>query len=272
MQDTLSAIIVDDEPLARDLLRSFIEKEPDFRVLAECADGEAALAAIELHAPDVVFLDIEMPRLNGVGVVQHLNSVPKTPHVVFVTAYDRYAIDAFDLNAVDYLVKPLARERCKAALDRVRGLVRNDNIVSLTARLMAVVHGMEDQSRAQPPEQKIVVKKHDELQAIPLSSIIWLEAANQYVNIHSSDGLFVMSESLGRFAERLRDPRFVRIHRSAMINGHHVVRVSRNTNGTHAIQMSDGAELTLARARSAHLQKVLNLAGDVHTGRSLPHD
>lgn len=262
MSDTISAIVVDDESLARELLRSFIEKEPDFRVIAECGDGETALREIEKNRPQVVFLDIEMPRLDGVSVVRRLTALPSVPHIVFVTAYDQYAIDAFELNALDYLVKPLSRDRCRATLQRVRQMTRSDNLLKLTNKLLAVVQGIEGSSQEHRPEQKIVVRKHDELRAVPLSKIVWIEAANQYVNIHTSEGVFVMSESLGRFAERLRDPRFVRIHRSAIVNGQHVVRVTKNGNGTHTIETSDAAVLTLARARSGYLQKILHLAGE----------
>ena len=260
MNSVISALVVDDESLARDLLRSLVEKESDFSVVAECSNGEAALAAIERHQPDVVFLDIEMPLLDGVGVAQRLRSLQQTPHIVFVTAFDRYAIAAFELNAVDYLVKPVSRQRCRESLSRIREAVHSKGLREMTDRLLEVVQGLKSRETADAPEQKLIVKKHDELVAVPLSDIVWAEAANQYVTIFTVNDSYIMSESLGRFAERLSDPRFVRIHRSALVNGHHVRSVKRNSNGTHSVRLINGQELPLARARASVLETLLNLS------------
>ncbi|MEO1245411.1 MAG: LytTR family DNA-binding domain-containing protein [Pseudomonadota bacterium] len=259
---TIRSIIVDDEPLARDLLKRLIEKEADVRLLASCSNGEQAAETVQALSPDLVFLDIEMPGEDGLALAERLSALPNPPHIVFVTAYNRFAIEAFELNAIDYLIKPVSKERCRNAMARVREVLRKDSIVELASRLIEVVRNVEGAAEDRPEEQHLVLSKNDVLRSVPLSNIQWAEAANQYVSIHTTDGCYLMSESLGQFASRIADPRFLRVHRSALVNAACVARVSRNANGTHALKLKDGTELTLARSRASLLPALLRISAD----------
>ncbi|MEM8817799.1 MAG: LytTR family DNA-binding domain-containing protein [Pseudomonadota bacterium] len=259
---TIRSIIVDDEPLARDLLRRLIEKEADVRLLASCSNGEQAADTVQALSPDLVFLDIEMPGEDGLALAERLSALPAPPHIVFVTAYNRFAIEAFELNAIDYLIKPVSKERCRNAMARVREVLRKDSIVELASRLIEVVKNVETKAENKPEEQHLVLSKNDVLRSVPLSNIQWIEAANQYVSIHTTDGCYLMSESLGQFASRISDTRFLRVHRSALVNAAYVSRVSRNANGTHALKLKDGTELTLARSRASLLPALLRISAE----------
>jgi len=260
--NVIRSIIVDDEPLARDLLKRLLEREPDVSLLAACSNAREAVEAVRALRPELVFLDIEMPGEDGLSLAERLSTLPKPPQIVFVTAYNRFAIEAFELNAVDYLVKPVSKERCRDAVSRARDVIRKDSIVELASRLVEVVRNVDRATEQPPEEQHLVLSKNDVLRSVPLSHVQWIEAANQYVSIHTTDGSYVMSESLGQFSARISDARFLRVHRSALVNAHYVVQVSRNANGTHTLTLADGTELTLARSRASLLPALLRFSAE----------
>ncbi|MDJ0710626.1 MAG: LytTR family DNA-binding domain-containing protein [Woeseiaceae bacterium] len=264
----ITAIIVDDEAPARRLLRSLLESEPGVTVIDECTDGNVAIGAIAKHGPDVVFLDVDMPIVDGISVVRHFGDDRNAPYFVFVTAYDEYAIEAFELNAVDYIVKPISRARLSAAVGRAKLVKRKDSTVELTAQLLALASHQDFTRTSRTTEPRLTLKKRDVVCSVRFDEIVWVEAANQYVRIHTGDDSFIMSESLGKFGTRIPDSRFVRVHRSAIVNGHHIDRVVRSGNGAYALHLSTGAELTLARSRASLLPRLLRLSESSDSSRN----
>lgn len=262
----ISTLVVDDEELARSLLRTLIRRDADLLLVGEFADGAAAIEAIREKKPDLVFLDIQMPVLDGIAVAEKLAALEHVPYVIFVTAYDDYAIRAFELNALDYLVKPLQKARFRTTVERAKLAIRNREMLRLTERLLQL--GAARSGTSAPPrgEQEITVRSGDRIVQLTTSDISWIEAANQYVHIHANGKTFTVSESLSRYAKRIHDPRFFRVHRSALVNGSAIDRVSKQRNGTHRIRLRDGAELTVARSRASMIPDLLRVARQAASG------
>lgn len=256
----IPTLVVDDEPLARNLVSALVRREPDLALAGECGDGASALDAIATLEPDLVFLDIHMPVLDGLAVVERLATLDHVPYVIFVTAFDDHAIRAFELNALDYLVKPLEKERFRSAVDRAKTAIRNREMLSLTERLLALGRHVSDSRKRPDGEHELMVRSGDTLAQITTGDILWVEAANQYVQIHTAAKSYTVSESLSRYAKRIRDPRFFRIHRSALVNVAAVTRVTKKSNGTHRLRLSNGDSLTVARSRASMIPSILRAA------------
>ena len=247
---SLRVVLVDDEPLARERLRSLLEGEPDVAVVAECADGVEAVAAVTGERPDLVFLDVQMPGMDGFEVLDALD--PATlPAVVFVTAYDRYALKAFDVHAVDYLLKPFDRERFTAALERARLDLRAD---AAGRRILALV---ADLRRERRPQQRIVVKTAGRVFFLRPTEVDWMEAAGNYVRLHVGKETHLVRETMKGLEERLDPDTFVRIHRSRIVNLDRVRELQPWFHGEHLIVLETGEELTTSRRHSARLQQLL---------------
>ena len=249
-------MIVDDEALARNLLNSLVRKDPELELLGVCSDGAEARRDILRLEPDLVFLDIHMPKLNGVEVIESLADMDRLPYVVFVTAFDQYAVRAFDVDALDYLMKPVDEERFKLAIERARNAIQQKRLQSLGAQIAEVASGYK------PPESEredthLIVKKGDELIRLPAADIIWLEAASQYVRIHTRSNTYMMAESLNNYHRRLPHSLFTRIHRSAVVNRARLSRIFKKPNGVHALELDDGTVLSLARSRRKMLNDLL---------------
>lgn len=259
-----TAVVVDDEELSRTLLRTLIERESSLTVVAECGGGCAAIDAITKYRPDVVFLDVQMPDVDGIGVARALADRSIATHIVFVTAYDRYAITAFELNVVDYLVKPIEKGRFRQTVERVENKLRRDTVWDLSQKvhdLSDALRGSGDGGAASPD---IVIRSGDRVDLVQLEDIQWVEAANQYVRIHANDREYVMSETLKRFRSRLDDERFVRVHRSAVINCNKLASVKRRSGGLHLLTLENGDTVTLARSRARLLPEIMKRAKKLH--------
>lgn len=261
----IPTLVVDDEPLARELIISLIRRDADLRLVGECGDGAAALDAVARHRPALVFMDVQMPVMDGVELAQRMLAADPKPFVIFVTAYDAYAIEAFEMQALDYLVKPLSKSRFHAALARAKEAIRSREIVGLADRLAAL--GRRDGDAVEREhydreryDHELTVRAGDDVVQLLTSEVDWIEAANQYVHIHAGDRRFTVSESLGQYAKRIRDPRFFRVHRSALVNGAAVMRVSRRRNGTHRVVLRTGEEVCVARSRAALVPNMLRAA------------
>jgi two-component system LytT family response regulator len=237
----IRAAIVDDEPLARERLRTLLRAEGDVSVVAECAEGRAAVRAIETHRPDVVFLDVQMPEMDGFAVLQAL-SPRRVPNVVFVTAYDKYALQAFDVHAVDYLLKPFDRDRFRRALARVRAAVEAGE--PPTPRLLALLERLRREGRL----DRLVVKSRGRIVFLRADEIDWIEAAGNYVRVHAGKEAHLMRETLGTLEERLDHGRFVRIHRSTIVNLDSVKELVPSFHGDYVVRLRDGTELVLSRS------------------------
>ena len=250
---TLRTILVDDVKLARQRLRRLLGAFPDVEVAGECADAASAIATIAELAPDLVFLDIEMPEQDGFAVLAELPAAAR-PAVVFVTAYDQHAVRAFEANALDYLLKPVEPARLAATLDRVRAQ-RASGVGN--AKLDALLRALE---RDRYPT-RLAVRGNDGTQLVRVAEIDWIEAAGNYLCVRAGKVTHVLRETLTQMESRLDPARFVRIHRSRIVNIDRIVKLSPLFNGDHTVQLGDGTELTLSRTYREALFRALGEPG-----------
>lgn len=249
----LRTVIVDDEPLARERLASLLSAEQDIEVVAQCRDGEEAVAALEQHTPDLVFLDVQMPGLNGFEVLEAVGP-EKMPLVVFVTAYDQHALRAFQVRALDYLLKPFDRDRFKDALQRARAHIQRDETGDLGRRLLALV---KDLRRDQPETDRLVVKSGGRLFFLRTDEIDWVEAAGNYVRLHVGSASHLLRETMNAIEGRLDPEKFFRIHRSRIVNMERIQEMQPWLNGEYAVLLRTGTRLTLSRGYREKLQERL---------------
>lgn len=258
--DIIRTLIVDDEPLARDLLVRLVEKDPMLQVVGTAADGGEALTQITKLKPDLVFLDVQMPVLDGIGVASRLRHRRHMPHIVFVTAFDQYAIKAFELNVLDYLLKPIEKERFYPTVERAKQAIAQKKIVGLAERMLGLVSAYESNGHAAPPEDNaFLINTGQRLVSVLPDDIVWVEAANQYVKIHTEAESFLMSENLTQFSRKLDERVFARVHRSATINVSKLVSVARRGSGAHTLTMAGGHLVILARSRARLLPFLLKM-------------
>jgi two-component system LytT family response regulator len=261
---TIRALVVDDEPLARQLVCRLLAGEADVAVVGECGSGAEALPAIERLDPDVLFLDVQMPGLSGFDVVARL-APPRVPYVVFVTAYDRYAIRAFEIQALDYLLKPFTKERFAESVRRAKAALRHRRLARFEGRLAALaaeyarLHATLDASPGVPPTfvTEFRVRDGQVLRAVPASDVAWIEAENQYARLHVRGDSHLLAKSIGALERELDPQLFCRIHRSAIVNTAFVREVRAEKNGACAVVLSRGKVLRLSRRRRGHLAALL---------------
>jgi two-component system LytT family response regulator len=257
----IRALIVDDEPLARRGIRQLLTPYPDIAVVGECRDGHEAVRALETLAPDLVFLDVQMPGLDGFGVLRAREG-RRMPWVVFVTAYDEYAVRAFDTHALDYLVKPLARGRFDATIERVRERIRLAEAGDLAGRLAALLAADTAHQPGKPPPDAARAGAGARRIAIPTGGghllldpgqIDWIEARDYYAGIHSAGRRHLVRESLASL-ERCLDPaEFVRVHRSALVRLDRVRELRATDAGDSVAILVDGTEVPVSRRRRERL-------------------
>lgn len=257
----VTTLIVDDEELARSLIGALVRKDPDLMLVDECGDGATALEVIETKRPDLVFLDIQMPLMNGLAVAERLAGLGHVPYVIFVTAFDDFAVKAFELNALDYLVKPLEKNRFRSAVDRAKQAIRNGEMLAITRRLLQLSRPGNGRSPTRGfDEQELTVRNGDSIVQLTTSDVAWIEAANQYVHIHAGARTYTVSESLSQYAKRISDARFFRIHRSALVNASEVASVTKQRNGTHLLKLRNGEKLVVARSKASIVPDILRVA------------
>lgn len=249
----LRCVVVDDEPLARDLLRGMLEAYSDIEVVAECADGRTALRAIRKLDPDLVFLDVQMPKMDGFDLVQELD--PETmPSIVFVTAYDRYALRAFEIHALDYLLKPFDEERLDRALTRARDYLGRADRGEELSRVLAL---LEDLGARDRYPDRIAIRRSDRTILQPVAEIDWLEADGKHVKFHIGDRTFAIREAMSRI-ERMLDPRtFLRVSRSAIVNVGRIREVQPWFHGDHVIVLQSGEQVTTTRTYRSSVNRLL---------------
>lgn len=234
----IRTLIVDDEPLARDRLRQLLRDEPDIEIVGECADGSEVVAAIRKAPPDLVFLDVQMPELDGFGVIDAIGDGPM-PVIVFVTAHDRFALRAFEVHAVDYLLKPFDRERFQKALRCAVEQVRNRDQGAIRRRQAAL---LGDWSPAQ-----LAVKSGGHVVWVKLDDIDWIGSADNYAELHVGAKSHLLRETLGTLEARLAPEKFVRISRSAIVNAQRIKELHRLFYGGYELLLQGGTRLTLSR-------------------------
>jgi two-component system LytT family response regulator len=251
----IRALIVDDEPLARQRVRKLLEAEPDFLVVGECGDGEEAIAAIEEHQPQLVFLDVQMPGLDGFGVLEAVGP-DQMPAVVFVTAYDRYALKAFEVHALDYLLKPFDRKRFQSVLGHARTLLQRDRgDVGQQLRTL-----LEDLRSGKKYLERLVIKSSNRIFFLRVEDIDWIESAGNYLRLHAGGEVHLLRETMNNLETRLDPDKFLRIHRSTMVHVERIRELQPWFHGDYVVVLHDGTQLTLTRTYRQRLQELFGNA------------
>ena len=251
---SIRVIIVDDEPLAREGIRGFLSEESNVEIVAECSSGIQALEAIEAESPDLVFLDIQMPELDGFGVLEALEP-DETPAVIFITAHDEYALRAFDVFALDYLLKPLERSRFARAMERARLQLSGDGLGDLRKRLSGLIGDLEGQRSA--PLDRLVVKSRGRVHLLKAAEIDWIEADGNYARLHVGEDDYLVRETMTGLERRLDVAQFVRIHRSTIVNLDQIKEIQPWFKGELMVILTDGEQLPLSRKYRKALQERL---------------
>lgn len=259
----LHVLIVDDEQAARQRLGDLLAHEPDVEVVDQATNGREAIEAIDRLAPDLVFLDVQMPGLTGIDVVQEVGP-EHMPAVIFATAYDQYAIDAFDMAAVDYLLKPYDDERFEQALSRAREQLATEAMDDLTRRLKTLL-GKDSASapagRTEPQYlERIGVDMRGQMRIVPVEQIDFITASGPYAELHVGDDTFVIRERMKVLDERLDPDQFVRIHRSTIVQIDRIESLKYSSGGEYAVCLRDGRLLRVSRSRYEALRQQLGLA------------
>lgn len=249
MNNKITAVIIDDETLGRQIVKKYISGQNDIEVIAECSNGFEGVKKINELNPDLVFLDIQMPKLNGFEMLELLD---KHPVIIFTTAYDQYAIRAFEVNAADYLLKPFSPERFEEALDKARLLLKNrgrqDEIVrDLIKHNQDTIEYLE----------RIVVKEGPKIHIIPVESVIYIEAQDDYVMIHSKEGNLLKQKTMKYFEEHLPPEDFLRIHRSYIVSIPRIKKIELVEKETYRLFLNDGTGLPVSKSGYEKLKSIL---------------
>ncbi|TMI65886.1 MAG: response regulator [Bacteroidetes bacterium] len=239
-------VIIDDEPLARSIVKEYLQKHTELELSQECGDGFEGVKAIQQHKPDLIFLDIQMPKING---FEMLELVDERPAVIFTTAFDEYAIKAFEAHAIDYLLKPFNQERFDKAI--AKWLQQADSTKESTKDLL------ETASLSPAQAQRIVIKDGSKIKIIPAHEVFYLEAADDYVKVHTKDGYFLKSKTMGHFEQVLDANQFVRSHRSYIINISQITRIDPYEKDNHVAVLKSGAKVPVSRSGYPKLKSVL---------------
>ena len=249
----IRTLIVDDEPAARDGIRHLLAANPEIVLAGECSNGREAAAAIRDTAPDLVFLDVQMPGLDGFGVLREVG-VDRAPAVVFVTAFDQYALRAFDVHAIDYLLKPFTDDRFRQSLEQAKQLVRQGRLGDLSSKLAALL----DHDEPAPPRprylDRLVVKSGGKVTLLPVGEIEWIDAEGDYVRIHVGKTWHLLRETMKNLEDQLDSARFVRIHRSTIVNLEKVKELQPFFRGEYVVVLHNGTTLKLSRGYRDNLE------------------
>jgi len=255
----LRVMIVDDEPLARQHIADRLGHEENVEIAGTAANGDDALEAIRRLKPDLVFLDVQMPGLTGVEVVEQLIG-EGMPATIFTTAFDQYALKAFELAAVDYLVKPFDDERFSEAFRRARKAIELQDVERMTRRLLSLLDTAQREPEApkkSPWLQRIPVEMRGQMRVVPVERIDYITASGPYAELHAGERTFTVRERMQDLEERLDPEVFMRIHRSAIVRLDRIDVMLRNSGGDYAVRLKDGTELSVSRARREALEQRL---------------
>jgi two-component system LytT family response regulator len=254
---TMRAIIAEDELVARQAIAAMAQA-CGIHVLAECKDGAEAIEAMQMYRPDILFLDVEMPGTDGLGVLQNMRD-GTAPAVIFTTAYDRYAVLAFEHNAVDYLLKPFDEERFRKAVDRAQSrLADRMNPAELTSRLAGALH---QAYKSQNTPQRLVVRSRGKVELLRVDDIDWIEAQHNYVRLHVRNEVHLLRQTLGEIETRLRTDKFLRIHRSLIVNVDRIHHLQACGYGEYLVVLQNGKNLPLSRGYRDRLDRLLETIG-----------
>jgi two-component system LytT family response regulator len=246
----IKAIIIDDEPLARSIVKEYLQTYMDIEVMQECNDGFEGVKAITQHKPDLIFLDIQMPKING---FEMLELIEQPPAVIFTTAFDEYAMKAFETHAIDYLLKPFSKERFDKALQKWQQHFQKPEA-------KVAQHAIVSEEIRQPEERnRIVVKEGGNIRIIPVHEIQYLEAYDDYVKIYTQKEMFLKKKTMGFYEQSLNPDQFVRVHRSYIIQLNQITRIEPLEKDSHIALLKSGVKIPLSRSGYAKLKSVLGL-------------
>ena len=250
----IRTLIVDDEPLARSRIRSLLAHDSSVDVIGECSDGQKAVSAISELTPDLVFLDVQMPAMDGFEVIKTIPA-DQMPTVIFVTAYDGYALKAFEVNALDYLLKPFDRSRFQKTLERAKVMIRRMQNGDVNDQLLSL---LGDLRREQEIPDRFIIKSGGRVVFLRVEEIDWMSSVGNYVRLHVGRDSHLMRETMSAMEEKLDPDRFMRIHRSTIVNLDRVKEVQPWTKGEYVVIMRDGNRLIMSRRYRERLNDRLN--------------
>jgi two-component system LytT family response regulator len=237
------ALIIDDEALSRKRLRLMLRCHPDIDIVGECANGEEAIMAILKMSPDLIFLDVQMTEMNGFDVLDSIGQ-EKIPAVIFVTAYDQYALKAFDVHAVDYLLKPFGQERLTQAVTRALNAIQTHQSADINRSLLALLDKLKKSGQY---SKRLLAKVKGRIHLLPVNDVEWIEAENYYARIHLGQESFLLRESLNHLQKRLDPKQFIRVHRSAIINIRYIKELQSWFHGEYIVILKNGVKLNISR-------------------------
>jgi len=249
----IRALVIDDEPLARDMIREMLESDPDVEIIAECANGREAVAAIKSLSPDLIFLDIQMPELGGFEVLESLDS-GSAPYVIFATAYDQYAVRAFEVHAFDYLLKPFDQERFDVAWQRARKQIELDRTGKRDQHILELLEELKAGPRYL---ERLVIKTGGRVFFLNVEDVHCIEAEGNYVRVYDSGKHYLLRETISGLEEQLDPKQFLRIHRSAIVKIDKIKELQPWFHGEYRIILTNGKQLTLSRNYRANLQEAV---------------
>src|SRR5436189_1660394 len=243
-------VIIDDEPLARSIVKEYLQKHTELELSQECGDGFEGVKAIQQHKPDLIFLDIQMPKING---FEMLELVDERPAVIFATAFDEYAIKAFEAHAIDYLLKPFNQDRFEKAIKKWREQKNNSTSDKQTKQLL------DDVSLTAPQSERIVIKDGSKIKIIPIQDVHYLEAADDFVKVFTKEGYFLKNKTMGHFEQVLDPSQFVRSHRSYIVTLQQITRIDPYEKDNHIAILRSGAKVPVSRTGYPKLKSILGL-------------
>lgn len=265
MKQKIRALIVDDEKLAREALAVMLADDPDVEIIAECRNGREAVRAIREKSPDLVFLDIQMPEVDGFQVTEEVG-VDRMPVTVFVTAYDKHALRAFEAQALDYLLKPFDHDRFHAALQRAKTQIRHQKLGEIGDSLIAVLQEVGSADRKpsvtdnKEPIERVAIKSAGRIYFLQADAVDWVEGAGDYLSLHSGDKAHLIRETMAEFYSKLDPKKFLRIHRSAIVNIEKIKEIHPMYKGEYVITLTNGKRLKSSRGYRQELQNLLDEA------------
>ena len=249
----IRTLIVDDESLARERIRDMLTSDPAIEIVAECPGGKEAIDSIRQYSPDLVFLDVEMPGIDGFAVLEALPA-GQMPTVIFVTAYDQYAVRAFEVYALDYLLKPFDQERFDKALTRAKDQITTDRSNGLSERILSAI----EEIKTRPVHlERLVIKLNGHVFFMKADEIDWLEAEGNYVRLHSGKESYLLRDTITALESQLDPKKFIRVHRSAIVNVDRITELQPWFHGEYRIVLRQGVQLTLSRTYREKLHELL---------------
>lgn len=257
MLEKIRTLIVDDEPLARRNLRLLLERDPQIEIIGECRNGREAVQAVNKLSPDLIFLDIQMPEMDGFDVLASVGA-EQIQAIIFVTAFDQYALKAFEVHALDYLLKPFDDVRFQKALEQAKSQIEQKALNRISGKLLALLEERESKREQRAPRKtyltRLMVKLASRVVLLKVNEIDWIEADGNYAKLHIGKKSHLLREKMHDLEAQLNPQRFVRIHRSIIVNLDRIKEMHPHFNGDYIVVLEDGVQLKLSRSRREHLE------------------